>query len=145
MSTQLADVIAIVESSDTSYELRFEEDLYQTTPSWITDQEAAVTKGNGYCNAVTARMIACSSWGRYQMLGADIYSLDFTSPIANFLGSTALQDMVFRQFLAQKDFQPTEDISTWAPARFTAFAAFYNGPGETADYVAAMKKAAGMA
>jgi hypothetical protein len=144
MSKYLSDVIADVESSDNPFELRFEASLYQKDPAWVAKQVPAIQKSNGYCDASTALMIACTSWGTYQLLGANIYSLGFAKPIMNF-ASEADQDALFQQFIAPEGYSSTEDISGWSEERFTAFATFYNGPDDGAAYVASMKKEAGMA
>lgn len=141
---QLSVVAYTVESSDNDYAMRFEPASYASNPQWIEGQESAIAHFND-CSDETARMIACTSWGRFQILGANIYALGHTSSIINWInGSTRndgdLQDNTYRKFIQPKGFQPFENCATWADSRFNAYAGFYNGPGNIPAYITLMKR-----
>lgn len=86
-------------------------------------------------------MIASTSWGLHQLLGANVYAQGYASDIADFLSCPDDQEKIFSSFIAAKGFTGGEDVTAWDSTRFLDFATFYNGPGAPQQYVAAMQKA----
>lgn len=137
----LSDVIAGVESSDNIMAMRFEPAMYGNAPGWAKNQLTYIHAANPWASPETGLMIASTSWGRYQILGANIYAFGaYNSPIAAFLASSSDQESVFHDFIGPHGYHPEDDTSVWNIAEFGAFAAFYNGPGAVDAYVAAMKR-----
>jgi hypothetical protein len=141
---KLEAVISLVESSGQPHAIRFEPELYESDPQWIENQEAKIIAANHHCSKDTARQIAVTSYGLYQLLGANVWNLGYTGDMGDFLNDVPGQMTIFNKFIEPKGFVCVEDISSWAPSRWTSFAAFYNGPGAVEAYVAAMRKAAGL-
>lgn len=130
--------------------------MFTSDPQWVEGQEQRIATINR-CDVTTARALACASWGFYQLLGANIYAQGCTLDLIEFLSdehdysplddgeALGAQSAMFSKFIAGHGFRPTEPVTSWTDARFLAFAEFYNGPGATAAYANAMKRAAGLA
>lgn len=136
---QLEYVIAQVESSNCLSAVRFESMLNNNHPQWIEGQLDKIQAANG-CNVATALMIASTSWGKYQLLGANIYALGAKISLLEWWNDPVAQSVSFAFFINPHGFEPSEDIASWTDDRFLKFAAFYNGPGAPAAYAAAMQK-----
>jgi hypothetical protein len=135
----LLDCIALVESSNNSGALRFEQELFESDPSWVQGQVSKIMGANK-CSEATALMIASTSWGKFQMLGANLYSFaQGDVPLQSIFSNDALQQELFGLFIKPRGYDPNEAIDDWEGERFGAFAKFYNGPGAIGNYVAAMK------
>jgi hypothetical protein len=131
-----------VESSGNQYAIRFEPATFQAAPAWIMKQVSRIQYAHGKIGAMdaqTALAVGCTSYGLYQILGANIYSGVYAKPFWQFMENVADQQAAFQEFISPHGFDPTEDVSEWADSRFAAFATFYNGPGAVDDYVAMMK------
>jgi hypothetical protein len=141
--TTLQDCIQWVESGNHAEAMRFEPTLFTSRPAWVVNQIAKIQYAHGgatSCDTNTAMQIACTSYGLYQILGANIYaSGDFKNSIFDFVFDLLFQEDAFQRFIAPHGFTPDEDLSTWNDERFAAFATFYNGPGNVASYVKAMR------
>jgi hypothetical protein len=137
--------IELVESSRYPHAIRFEATLWAKDPQWVNGQEPTIARYNGGCSQDTARMIACSSWGLYQLLGANIYALGYQNSIIEFCGgqfaglNISDQCLIFDKFISRNGFKPDEDLSAWRLDRFEQFAAFYNGPGDVQNYASHMR------
>jgi hypothetical protein len=140
---QLASVIARVESSNNQNALRFENTMFASPPIWVLGQISNIQKAHRNMSYQTAQMIACSSWGMYQLLGANIWSNGFAATFADYIDSATFQYGTFLRFISPHGFTGTEDCVTWNEKRYERFAAFYNGPNAVSDYVSAMKQAQG--
>jgi hypothetical protein len=137
----LMDVAATLESGNNAGAIRFEPAMFGNAPSWAKNQLAYIHAANPWASPETGLMIACTSWGKFQLLGANIYAFGFFKfPIADFLANEAEQELVYGDFIAPHDFHPHDDVTQWGDNQFTAYAAFYNGPGAVDAYVAAMHR-----
>lgn len=137
---RLADCVAAVESfGGWQGAIRFESALDLSHPQWVEGQASKIATANR-CSIPTALMLACTSFGDYQILGANIYAGGYDAPILAWWASPAEQDQSFSRFIEPRGFSADEDVTAWDDARFLAFGAFYNG--NAAAYSAAMKKAA---
>jgi hypothetical protein len=133
----LAEVAALTETGDNPFELRFENTTDAADPHWIANEVPTIQKVHGpICSFQTALAIACTSYGRYQILGANIYAAP--SPYAKTIFHFAFDDdgqlAAFDRFIAQKGFNADETPETWDDTRGLAYAAFYNGPGNPQAY-----------
>ncbi len=143
LTMQLIDAVAIVESSNNYAAIRFEASLYDRYPAWAASQERAIIDAN-HCDADTARAIACASWGKWQLLGCNIYSLGYGDAITLWAASPATQCALASAFIANCGGQPGGDIAAMTDAELGHFASRYNGPGAVASYVASLRRAAGV-
>jgi hypothetical protein len=141
--TTLQQCIAGVESGHRLDAIRFEPDLFSASPQWVRNQITKIQYAHGgssACSVSTATMLACSSFGLYQILGANIYAGNFKNTVFAYIADQSLQNSVFAEFIKPHGFVPDDDLTSWTDQMFTSFATFYNGPNAPAAYVAAMRK-----
>lgn len=133
MTVLLEQVIMRVESSGFTGAVRFEAGLFNNLPGWIgrtTDEIGRINK----CNGDSAAMIACTSWGLFQILGATLYGdLAYPGPIASFWIDSEQQITQFRKLVTKWGFDPMNFDFT-DDALVDAFAKRYNGPGNPTEY-----------
>lgn len=134
----LSQCISLVESNDNPDAIRFEPELYLNCPDWITNTISNIAEKN-ICSTDTAKMIACSSWGKYQILGANIYAQGFANNIMDFVfDGDQSQETIFNKFITTGGFDWRDNLGTWSQEQFENFARFYNGPGNFQNYAAKM-------
>lgn len=148
MADPLLDVIARVESAGDFGAMRFEERVYD---GWRQSNNAGriailgLIKTENRCNTETAAMIAATSWGKFQMMGFNIYDPDgfaFDGPLLEYLTSEHFQEDCCSQFLRKKQvFWSLADVLA-NPVKQLALANAYNGPDNVTDYVAKLLAAA---
>jgi hypothetical protein len=138
---QLCDVVAIVESSNNPHCMRFEPALYASPPEWIVNQLPAIKRAHPWASDDTVKLVATSSFGYYQILGANIWSLGYTSDFMTYLNDDIDQRTVFTKFIVAHGFSAADDCTQWSIQKFQEFAAFYNGPSGITMYSAAMIQA----
>jgi hypothetical protein len=139
MST-LSFAVALVESSNDQFALRFEPAMFQSKPIWVIGMLPKILTAHPNMSRDTALMLACSSFGYYQILGANIWSGGFTGKYNEYLSNLTVQFTAFDNFVKQRGFSASEDISKWSDERYANFATFYNGPGASQNYIDALKK-----
>lgn len=142
----LAEVIALTETRDNPFELRYENATDAAHPGWIVNEIPTIQRVHGpTCSFQTALMIACTSYGRYQILGANIYSTasygipSYAKTIFHFAFDDDGQLAQFHRFISQKMFDADECPETWTEQKGLSFATFYNGPGNPLAYWTQMK------
>lgn len=134
----IEQVIATIESNNNQFALRFELNTFigksDITLSQILLNNIRAING---CNLTTAKMIASTSFGLYQIMGANLYlaPIEITATIVRYLNDYALQHICFSRYLIAHglDKFTIEDLRDNADKR-TEFASRYNGPGDVADY-----------
>lgn len=133
VDSKLAKVIAHVESNDRQFAIRFEDQLY-ASHSFPTELLNSIHLSCG-CSLATARMVACTSWGRYQILGENIYSVcQYNKTPVEFCEDSAAQDAALALFLSNRRINfPLEQIMDSLPTR-AQFILHYNGPGNQVAY-----------
>ena len=134
MLIMLSEVVAQLESSNNLLSMRYE-------PAWTPqhDQSAASYATGGWIDEVTAAMICKTSWGKYQIMGDNLYGeLGYDGTIVDFLNSPLRQLRYFQAFLRTIGFSDTE-FSLMTEAEKVAFGAAYNGNGPV--YAQALYKA----
>jgi len=104
-------LISYVESNNNSFAIRFESELYKHAKS---DPKILETiKSINVCSTATAKMIYCSSWGKYQIMGFNIYGIcKFDREIGAFLCNEWDQDKAFKTFLLAKYKKPSSFFHT---------------------------------
>lgn len=136
---KLLDAIAIVESNNSDTALRFERTLFASKPQWVTNQVGKIC-GVNKCSYDTGLMIACTSWGVWQLLGANLYAQGFDAPILDLL---SVGDEIFaRKFILQTGFNPDSELSDYSEQQLINFSAKYNGPGNPVAYANDLRRAA---
>ena len=93
----LASVVAKVESNDNGYALRYE-------PAWrVSNGSVSRIATINECTRDTARVLGAISWGRYQIMGSNLYDAGLTVPVGGYLNDDVLQQQYFISFLDRND------------------------------------------
>lgn len=124
IDSDLALVIRDIESSDNPHAIRFEATLYSSSnvgAIWSTI--AAKNK----CTLGTAKMIAYTSYGWYQIMGFNLYELGLDSDIADYMTDTALQTQLYGEFLDKKKINVRLAAMLVNQNLLDLFAVTYNG------------------
>lgn len=136
--TDLASVIKSIESGGHQYAVRFEPHAYETW-NWAPAMDRI--QKNHQCSRDTAKMLACTSFGYYQILGVNIFDPVISSTylidpphVFAYVGDVGMQDRMFAAFLDHKNivFQLQELLDN--PDKMTRFVTHWNGPGNVAAY-----------
>jgi Protein of unknown function (DUF3380). len=120
----LSDCVGQVESSGNPGAMRYEPDYNPPLSSIQTVQKYAT---GGYMDLTTARMIASTSFGEFQIMGANLYAvLKYQKTIADYLTSPQDQLETFRAFIEQLGFSD-DPFSLMSEPAILRFARLYNG------------------
>lgn len=138
--TTIADVIAIVESANNQNAIRFEPLTYNNNQNTYNNTIANIIKIHN-CSEGTARMIYCSSWGKYQIMGFNLYnvaSCNCAQSVINYCNNNGIQDMTFFNFLKSVHLDPniyTPQALAQSSQLRQAFGKVYNGNGPAYEVV----------
>lgn len=145
MTVTLSAVIAQVESGNDPWKTRYEPTVYARYASVgdggasvLAHQIKAFETLHG-CSPDTARMLLSTSWGRYQAMGFNL-----NQHVVKFAADAAAQDAEFARFVGAIGVTGDQMAdASWLSddAAGLAFAAKYNGPGQPAAYLAALRVA----
>ena len=120
----LSDCVAQVESSGNPLAMRYEPDYLPTLNSIQLTQKYAT---NGYMDTNTARMIAATSWGKYQIMGANLYAvLKYEDTLVSFLSDVGSQLAAFQSFIGHLGFTDGP-FAMMGEQSLLKFARLYNG------------------
>lgn len=143
----LADLIARIESRGSNVAIRFEPLTYNkfSNPANVPKAAAVIVdriRAANCCSMATAAMIYSSSWGKFQLMGFNIYAdADLSRPIGEFLASPSVQLDAFGAFLKRNglsNYNPTT-LAQDQIAR-QKFAITYNGSIAYVDQIVAALK-----
>ena len=141
----LASVIAQVESGTQDDRLRFEPGLYADWGGPLSTARRNVVAAIGVahkCSADTAVMIATTSWGRYQILGENIYSVcQYKGSVFAFVAFSDHQQTCFSDFLAARGIAFTLTDLVMDRTKREQFITHYNGPANIDAYWQRMQAA----
>ena len=134
--TKVSKIIAVIESANNPYALRYEPGW-----KWSTEENIKLAARAHKCNFTTAETLLAMSYGRYQIMGGVLYELGYRGRLApDFLNNETVQDIYFAKYLtARKCPQTLTELRT-ADGRYL-FARRYNGSGATDDYSMKIKRA----
>lgn len=124
----LSSVIAWIESRGDVYALRFEPSIY--AGSRFVDYKLLQTiQACNNCDENTARVIASTSWGAFQVMGFDLYNapINYRGHIANFLCDPIKQTQTFNDFVDTRGIDYTVSDLAASQNRREHFALLYNG------------------
>ena len=120
----LSDCVAQVESANNQCAMRYEPDYLPTLTSIQLNQKFAT---NGYMDTNTARMIASTSWGKFQIMGANLYAvLKYEDTLVSFLSDVGSQLAAFQSFIGHIGFTDGP-FSLMSENALLRFARLYNG------------------
>lgn len=142
----LARIIAQVESSQFPFAIRYEPGIKSFQPELLR----LIYKGNRLADAdkfgysATARVIYATSYGKFQVMGYELYQLGFTGAVGEYLGNEEEQERMFSMFLNAKRINSAwESLKANQPA-LTQFALKYNGSDQYANRMLGAAKALGL-
>jgi len=135
--TNIAELIALVESNNDQYAMRYEP-RYKPHALNITDYAR-----RHKVSLETARICLASSWGLYQIMGNNLYSYGLQISLPNYACSVAVQKHYFDTFLIRNNlYNLTADYEKFisSDSDMSHFAEVYNGPGNVLAYVKRMRE-----
>ncbi len=143
----LAEVIAEVESSNDQFAIRYEPVVHLRFKNMDSDDddyyilEDIMIRNN--CNLSTACVLAAMSFGKYQIMGENLYDnqIKTTLNVVSYCGDEEAQDEAFERFIAGIGFTSDLPFFSISNEDRLKFATHYNGPGNPEAYVKAMNKA----
>lgn len=141
----VVQVIAYVESKGDSFAYRFEPLTYASTlntqgKTAMQQILAQIVKVHN-CSYQSARVIYSSSFGKYQIMGFNLYGqLNVQKSFGEFMTDDSLQDLAFNTFLKQKNIASitVDQLATDKNTRIK-FGNIYNGNGN--DYAGSIVSA----
>ena len=102
MIRKLGFYIALTESNCNRFSIRFEENYYKKN---LDHKILEIIRHCNKCSRDTAKMIASTSWGQYQILGINLYSIcEYHSEIGRYLCDNDLQYITFEKFIKKRVF-----------------------------------------
>lgn len=130
----LADVIAWIESRDNQYAFRFEPAVYGRRNHDNSLHQIMYLNG---CSEDSARIIYSSSFGKYQIMGFNLYwpPICYMKTFGEFLASEVDQTQAFYTFVNARKIDYTVNQLT-DEVFATNFALNYNGSVKYADAIA---------
>lgn len=133
----LSRVIQAIESSGNPHAIRFESELYNDSKRIISIELHASIAARNVCSSDTARMLAYTSYGLYQLMGFNLYELGWNSDVASFMTDPSSQAIMFNEFLDSKHINYTLAEMLADNAKLLQFSDTYNG---SAAYMAKIKE-----
>jgi hypothetical protein len=125
-------LVALVESAEVNHALRYEPNFakYVLRSSMVKCVEA---HSPAYMNLTTAKHLLMFSYGRFQIMGENIYALGYGKPLAEFLTNETDQNIMFYEFLKSRDIFYTFDELRDSWEKRKKFAIKYNGSAAYAN------------
>lgn len=135
-----ADIIASIESSNADWAIRFERRAFAAITNKGGNDTTAKIQRVHHCSADTARMLYATSFGRYQIMGFNLWGiLRYSMTYAEFIADPDAQADAFNAFLIVKGIQYSPADLMDAVKRRN-FALRYNGSAKYADRILAELK-----
>jgi len=98
MITTIQELIATAESGNNPSATRYEPGFGE----WVTDADVTSAMRANDCERETSQTICQTSYGLYQIMGANLYSLGLMSSVEDFMDSPTLQAHYFNLFLQSR-------------------------------------------
>lgn len=134
MITTLSQLVAQIESGNCAWAIRIEPGF---KPSQLAIDNCIKAHKPAYMNRATAEMICRSSWGTYQIMGENLYTIcKVNTPVAHFMASDVLQLKAFWSHNVAKKIDFTLDEIKRDESKRLLFARRYNG---SATYAAKLQ------
>lgn len=139
----LAAIVRNVESGCHLYAIRYEPGIFAS----LAQAESNATliqkiAGINACDIETAKIIFSTSYGLWQEMGFNIYSLGYDLPILQFWQSQTDQRNIYDAFIKKKGINFSWAEMLTDQTKMEEFAHVYNGPADIPEYIAAMRREA---
>lgn len=139
MIQTLSLLVAKIESNNQPQALRFEPKF---ATSQIARDRCISAHKPAYMNNSTAEMICRTSWGLFQIMGENLYTVcGLGSPISHFMIDRDVQERAFFAFVRARGINYSIDELRTDEAKRINFARRYNG---SSAYVANIKRELGI-
>ena len=137
----LSSIIAHVESggSGDTRAIRFEPGVYS---GWPFDAAMSRARAANACSQDTARAVCAISWGRFQILGYNLYLDGYSGSIVDFASDIAAQVTALDDFLTKRSINWNWVDLAADQGIAQRFVQVYNGPAGWPDYWTKMQQAA---
>lgn len=124
----LSSVIAWIESRGEIYALRFEPSIYAGS-RFVDYKLLQIIQTCNNCDENTARVIASTSWGAFQVMGFNLYNMpiNYRGNIASFLCDSIRQIKTFNDYIESRGIDYTVSDLASSQNRREHFALLYNG------------------
>lgn len=132
----LPKLIAQVESAGNQWAMRFEPGV-KAKP--MAESIIGIIKRANRCNRSTAEVIFSTSWGAYQIMGYNLYTLELLIPVGAYMAYPAVQEQTFKRFCIRYDIWTDGPVPLTDDVWMLKFGRVYNGPGNPDVYVARMR------
>jgi len=136
--TTLEAIISDIESGGNRYALRFEPHVYERAQTLNRYAPMVnLARGRNKCSLETARVIIATSWGKFQIMGFNLYDpngINYPDPVGVYLNDDMVQAATFRVFCQARSIYFTVD-DLRDPAFALCFAKVYNGADEYAKKI----------
>lgn len=145
----LSDVVAEVESGGLLHAVRFEPELYDRLLRRVDEPAVAAVFRTcrrchgwpGWVSTQTVAVILSCSWGRYQILGWNLYAhMLYKGPVWAYLLDQDAQYRSFEGFIGTFGMTDVE-FGRLDDEALMRFARYYNGPGNVRGYAARLRAA----
>lgn len=128
MIATLSDLIALVESNNNPFAMRYE-------PAFLPQPQAVNSLASKtHCSLSTAQIILKTSWGKFQIMGQSLYDLGFVDWPGVMLANGGLQTQLFGEYCTRRGINFTLDEIINSSNKRALFAKYYNGPGNIPVY-----------
>lgn len=140
--TLLSAVISRIESDDNDAAMRFEPHIYVRASQDRGPYESALKAAQraNRCSRLTACMILATSWGRFQIMGFNIYGKCKFANSVLICADVLTSSNLLARFFDGSPFKSDENVKIWDNERIRKFAAFYNGKGNVDEYSSRMSQ-----
>lgn len=130
--TTLAGLVALVESNNNPYAVRLEQSYLDR----VKNADAMVQRLN--ITHTTARFLLSCSWGKYQIMGENLWNMGIRISPIKYCNDTNVQDISFHTYcvINKCDYSLNRILSD-SESR-TDFAIKYNGNGNVESYLQKM-------
>jgi len=125
----LSRLVAEVESNNSPYAVRYESGWRYTTKKSIDSFHRAHRPVR--MSEETVRILLASSWGKYQMMGSNLYDMGYGAELVQFASTEFEQDIWFKNFLQTRGIDFTLEEILKDKAKRQLFARRYNGDATT--------------
>ncbi len=139
----LAAIIRNVESGCRLSAIRYEPGIFASLAQ--AESNAPLIQkiaGINACDIETAKIIFSTSYGLWQEMGFNIYSLGYDLPILQFWQSQTDQRRIYDAFIVKNGVNFSWSEMLTDQTKMEEFARVYNGPADIPEYIAAMHREA---
>lgn len=139
--SNLLTIISAIESSGSAKAVRFEPQVFDTYQRMQAKPAFLATIARLHeADSDTAMAIASTSWGKYQLMGENLYQLGYADTVFAFADSDTAQLFYMGEFLTQRGLNVTWASLAGDSHALERFGTLYNGSSAYGDRMLLMAK-----